>query len=220
MRRYTLARALKTRTRDWSPLALTSTNAGLMRNYLDGDAEPRTGMDSVPVKDGPVMRWRMRETEVRPFRSPAPCLFLSPHTTDPRALPPPPQQGGFWLGYRPIVRVELVTPSSFSNTAAYLPVVDPELGAPPEVLGLELDDMDTPELDGPGRPSAQERAHEEEQEQARSAGPGPAAGEGAAAGAREGEGEGEAPAQGEPAQAGATAAVPVVGEPPRYEDAH
>ncbi|GAA6056839.1 hypothetical protein JCM3770_003595 [Rhodotorula araucariae] len=106
MRRYTLARALRARTRDWSPLALTSsTNAQLMRNYLDGDAD-RGRTDSMAPKDGPVMRWRMRETE-----------------------------GSFWLGYRPIVRVELVTPSSFSAYAlAYLSVIDPELGAPPEVV--------------------------------------------------------------------------------------
>ncbi|GAA5847960.1 hypothetical protein JCM9279_003511 [Rhodotorula babjevae] len=181
MRRYTLARALKTRTRDWSPLALTSTNAGLMRNYLDGDAEPRTGMDSVPVKDGPVMRWRMRETE-----------------------------GGFWLGYRPIVRVELVTPSSFASPAAYLPVVDPELGAPPEVLGLELDDMDTPELQGPPPALAQVQSGAPVQVAVE--------GEGAGAGAGAGAREGEVPAQGEPASA--AGAAPVVGEPPRYEDAH
>lgn len=65
MRRYALARALKLRTRDWSPLPLTSsTNAGLMRNYLDGDAE-RGRTESMAPKEGPVLRWRMRQTEVR-----------------------------------------------------------------------------------------------------------------------------------------------------------
>ncbi|GAA5903133.1 hypothetical protein JCM8208_000460 [Rhodotorula glutinis] len=181
MRRYTLARALKTRTRDWSPLALTSTNAGLMRNYLDGDAEPTLGMDSVPVKDGPVMRWRMRETE-----------------------------GGFWLGYRPIVRVELVTPSSFTNTAAYLPVVDPELGAPPEVIGLELDEL---EIETAVPQSARAAA-------SAASAPvlAPAASEGVGAGGGSSAGElASAPSAG--AAAGPGAAT-VVGEPPRYEDAH
>lgn len=50
------------------------------------------------------------------------------------ALPQHRTQGSFWLAYRPIVRVELVTPSSFSSPTAYLPVLDPELGAPPEVV--------------------------------------------------------------------------------------
>lgn len=66
MRRYNLARALKARTRDWSPLPITSsTNSGLMRNYLDGDASDRDRTESMPSKEGPVMRWRLRETEVR-----------------------------------------------------------------------------------------------------------------------------------------------------------
>ncbi|KPV71689.1 uncharacterized protein RHOBADRAFT_47646 [Rhodotorula graminis WP1] len=197
MRRYTLARALKTRTRDWSPLALTSTNAGLMRNYLDGDAEPREGMDSVPVKDGPVMRWRMRETE-----------------------------GGFWLGYRPIVRVELVTPSSFSNPAAYLPVVDPELGAPPQVLGLEPDELDLEPPNGAhGSPRAPVAASASALAAAPVSGLAPTVGEGAgegagAAGGAGGSAPGEAtsvPVVGAAAGAGP---APVVGEPPRYEDAH
>ncbi|GAA5999282.1 uncharacterized protein JCM10292_001727 [Rhodotorula paludigena] len=110
MRRYALARALKLRTRDWSPLPLTSsTNAGLMRNYLDGDAE-RGRTESMAPKEGPVLRWRMRQTE-----------------------------GSYWLSYRPVIRVELVTPSSFHHRSAlaYLPVVDAELGAPPAVDGSQ-----------------------------------------------------------------------------------
>ncbi|GAA5977633.1 hypothetical protein JCM10908_005043 [Rhodotorula pacifica] len=89
MRRYTLAKALKARTRDWSPLPITSsTNSGLMRNYLDGDASDRDRTESMPPKEGPVMRWRLRETE-----------------------------GGYWLAYRPIVRCELVVPSAYSYHA-------------------------------------------------------------------------------------------------------
>lgn len=86
MRRYALATALKARSRDWSPLPITSsTNSGLMRNYLDGDADDRDRTESMQPKEGPVLRWRLRETE-----------------------------GGFWLGYRPIVRCEMVVPSAFS----------------------------------------------------------------------------------------------------------
>ncbi|KWU41821.1 hypothetical protein RHOSPDRAFT_13342, partial [Rhodotorula sp. JG-1b] len=89
MRRYNLARALKARTRDWSPLPITSsTNSGLMRNYLDGDASDRDRTESMPPKEGPVMRWRLRETE-----------------------------GGYWLGYRPLIRCELVVPSAYSYHA-------------------------------------------------------------------------------------------------------
>lgn len=36
-----------------------------MRNYLDGDASDRDRTESMPPKEGPVMRWRLRETEVR-----------------------------------------------------------------------------------------------------------------------------------------------------------
>lgn len=65
MRRYALATALKARSRDWSPLPITSsTNSGLMRNYLDGDADDRDRTESMQPKEGPVLRWRLRETEV------------------------------------------------------------------------------------------------------------------------------------------------------------
>ncbi|BGP26240.1 hypothetical protein Rt10032_c10g4275 [Rhodotorula toruloides] len=88
MRRYTLSTQLRARTRDWSPLPITSsTNAGLMRNYLDGEAE-RGRTESMAPKEGPVLRWRLRETE-----------------------------GGYWLAYRPIIRCELVIPSSYSYHA-------------------------------------------------------------------------------------------------------
>ncbi|BGP33839.1 hypothetical protein JCM10296v2_005645 [Rhodotorula toruloides] len=88
MRRYTLSTLLRARTRDWSPLPITSsTNAGLMRNYLDGEAE-RGRTESMAPKEGPVLRWRLRETE-----------------------------GGYWLAYRPIIRCELVIPSSYSYHA-------------------------------------------------------------------------------------------------------
>ncbi|GAA5940502.1 uncharacterized protein JCM15063_002354 [Sporobolomyces koalae] len=61
MRRWALAEELRKRTRDWSPLPITSsTNTQLMRNYLDGDADPR---EVERPKDSPVLRWRLREVE-------------------------------------------------------------------------------------------------------------------------------------------------------------
>ncbi|GAA5881014.1 hypothetical protein JCM16303_004636 [Sporobolomyces ruberrimus] len=97
MRRWALAEQLRKRTRDWSPLPITSsTNAQLMRNYLDGDADPReingvttgngNGSGTVRYKESPVLRWRLREIE-----------------------------GGYWIAYRPIIRCELITPATRSN---------------------------------------------------------------------------------------------------------
>ncbi|GAA5872731.1 hypothetical protein JCM8547_006328 [Rhodosporidiobolus lusitaniae] len=101
MRRYRLSLALRQRQRDWSPLAtsMTSTNAQLMRNYLDGDVVAHNGpgeVESVARKDQASLRWRLRGTE-----------------------------GSYWLSYRPSVHVELVTPASALNTLSYLPVVEP-----------------------------------------------------------------------------------------------
>lgn len=86
MRRWALAEQLRKRTRDWSPLPITSsTNSQLMRNYLDGEADPReTARQS--YKESPVLRWRLREIE-----------------------------GGYWLAYRPIIRCELITPATRAN---------------------------------------------------------------------------------------------------------
>ena len=64
MRRWALAEQLRKRTRDWSPLPITSsTNTQLMRNYLDGEVEPRE-IAHQSYKDAPVLRWRLREIEV------------------------------------------------------------------------------------------------------------------------------------------------------------
>ncbi|GAA5841290.1 hypothetical protein JCM3766R1_005017 [Sporobolomyces carnicolor] len=87
MRRWALAEHLRKRTRDWSPLPITSsTNTELMRNYLDGDADPREVAAQQGHKDRPVLRWRLREIE-----------------------------GGYWIAYRPIIRCELITPATRSN---------------------------------------------------------------------------------------------------------
>ncbi|KAK4330068.1 hypothetical protein RTBOTA2_005408 [Rhodotorula toruloides] len=108
MRRYTLSTLLRARTRDWSPLPITSsTNAGLMRNYLDGEAE-RGRTESMMPKEGPVLRWRLRETE-----------------------------GGYWLAYRPIIRCELVIPSSYSYHALAAAAAEPEGAEGAEVGGAE-----------------------------------------------------------------------------------
>ncbi|GAA5985385.1 hypothetical protein JCM11641_006383 [Rhodosporidiobolus odoratus] len=114
MRRYTLSRSLRQKQRDWSPLptTLSTTNAQLMRNYLDGDVADHNGTGDVPSlmsKDRASLRWRLRETE-----------------------------GSYWLSYRPIVRVELVTPASATNPLAYLPVIDAgNANSTPTSAGLE-----------------------------------------------------------------------------------
>ncbi|GAA5960649.1 hypothetical protein JCM3765_005889 [Sporobolomyces pararoseus] len=97
MRRWALAEQLRKRTRDWSPLPITSsTNTQLMRNYLDGEVEPRE-IAQQSYKDSPVLRWRLREIE-----------------------------GGYWLAYRPIIRCELITPATRSNPQMMInPVEDP-----------------------------------------------------------------------------------------------
>ncbi|GAA6064372.1 hypothetical protein JCM10212_004105 [Sporobolomyces blumeae] len=104
MRRWALSEQLRKRTRDWSPLPITSsTNAQLMRNYLDGDADERTGTtDFVPPaarKDSPVLRWRLRETE-----------------------------GSYWLSYRPIIRCELITPATYIPAPSTPPPIDDGVG--------------------------------------------------------------------------------------------
>jgi hypothetical protein len=72
MRRWSLARLLRARQRDWSPLPLTlsTTNAQLMRNYLDGEVAAHNGDGTVEGlqaarKGEASLRWRLRETEVR-----------------------------------------------------------------------------------------------------------------------------------------------------------
>lgn len=126
MRRWALAEQLRKRTRDWSPLPITSsTNAQLMRNYLDGDADERTGIDGQPMigvatanagagtlsqsttrrKDSPVLRWRLRETE-----------------------------GSYWISYRPIIRCELITPATYINPFAPVAPHLADVGAIPEGL--------------------------------------------------------------------------------------
>ncbi|SCV73917.1 BQ2448_6347 [Microbotryum intermedium] len=93
MRRWALARALRLRSRDWSPLpTTTSTNAQLLNNaQLQALGEEREDaqitMERMRGKDQPTLRWRMRETEA------SRC------------------GGSWWLSYRPIIKCELVMPS-------------------------------------------------------------------------------------------------------------
>jgi hypothetical protein len=76
MRRWALAEHLRKRTRDWSPLPITSsTSTQLMRNYLDGTADPR----ETSQKDSPVLRWRLREIEVSSRLAPFFILHHSLH---------------------------------------------------------------------------------------------------------------------------------------------
>lgn len=74
MKRWALARKLRSLSRDWSPFPVTSsTNSGLVSNYLGEDRVPD---EEVAVggggegEGGSIMRWSMRRTEVRfPFLS-------------------------------------------------------------------------------------------------------------------------------------------------------
>ncbi|KAK4046699.1 hypothetical protein OIV83_005902 [Microbotryomycetes sp. JL201] len=97
MRRWALARALRNRTRDWSPLPITtSTNLALLDNaglnaghHFLGQTDPTTLAERVRNKDVATLRWRMRATE-----------------------------GSWWLSYRPVIKCELVSPGS-SGIIAY-----------------------------------------------------------------------------------------------------
>ncbi|BGP18207.1 hypothetical protein JCM10213_007835 [Rhodosporidiobolus nylandii] len=139
MRRYTLSRALRAKQRDWSPLptTLSTTNRQLMRNYLDGDVAAHNGtgdIASAMPKDRASLRWRLRETE-----------------------------GSYWLSYRPLIRVELVTPASATNPLAYLPVVDLENNedtAPPpaEAVRREEAQPQAQAQEGPGAPPGYDEA--------------------------------------------------------------
>lgn len=71
MRRWALARALRTRSRDWSPLPITSNNSALIDNaglnaaeHFFGQPDRETLAARVRGKDQPTLRWRMREVEV------------------------------------------------------------------------------------------------------------------------------------------------------------
>ncbi|ORY76874.1 hypothetical protein BCR35DRAFT_305623 [Leucosporidium creatinivorum] len=109
MRRWALARDLRARSRDWSPLPITtSTNAALLDNaglnagqHFFGQPDQEALAARVRGKDQPTLRWRMRGTE-----------------------------GSWWLSYRPVIKCELVTPSS-SGLIAY---------PPPQAESIELDD--------------------------------------------------------------------------------
>ncbi|KAK4048168.1 hypothetical protein OIO90_005932 [Microbotryomycetes sp. JL221] len=97
MRRWSLAKALRNRSRDWSPLPITtSTNLALLDNaglnaghHFLGETDPAVVADRVRAKDVATLRWRMRMTE-----------------------------GSWWLSYRPVIKVELVSPAS-SGMIAY-----------------------------------------------------------------------------------------------------
>lgn len=124
MKRWALARALRTRSRDWSPLLVmpSSTNQALMSNAglaFDTEFQARaqaevenaanTGADNAIRKQtGPTLRWRMRDTE-----------------------------GSWWLSYRPVIKVELVTPATsvrMSSAGPVYPPLDEVDALPPPIL--------------------------------------------------------------------------------------
>lgn len=74
MRRWALARQLRQRTRDWSPLPITtsSTNNALLNNaglnaglHFFGQPDEEALAERTRGKDQPTLRWRMRGIEVR-----------------------------------------------------------------------------------------------------------------------------------------------------------
>ena len=65
MRRWALAKELRTLARDWSPLPMSSTNQGLLNNSLGEVEEARA--DRLRGKDEPSLRWGLRGTTVRPL---------------------------------------------------------------------------------------------------------------------------------------------------------
>ncbi|KAM0746712.1 hypothetical protein T439DRAFT_350363 [Meredithblackwellia eburnea MCA 4105] len=114
MKRWALAKQLRTLARDWSPLPITtSTNQALINNYMGeedtaahlGDEEEAAIAERVRVKDQPTLRWSMRRTE-----------------------------GSWWLSYRPVLKIELVTPtgSAYGHLVPRLPEPPIDFDAEPE----------------------------------------------------------------------------------------
>mgnify|MGYP001596230471 CR=1 FL=1 len=65
MKRWALAKELRTLARDWSPLPITSsTNQGLLNNFL-GEVDREALAERIRGKDQPSLRWSLRGTEVR-----------------------------------------------------------------------------------------------------------------------------------------------------------
>lgn len=87
--RLTLRGELRALALDWSPLPLSSTNIGLVNNYLGEDREP-TERQTVTEGLKPILRWSMRRYE-----------------------------GGQWRAYRPVVTVELIKPAVKRGLSVY-----------------------------------------------------------------------------------------------------
>ncbi|SDA01423.1 BZ3500_MvSof-1268-A1-R1_Chr10-1g02651 [Microbotryum saponariae] len=143
MRRWALARALRLRSRDWSPLpTTTSTNAQLLNNaQLQGLGEEREDVQMTTErtrgKDQPTLRWKMRETEVSNQCGSIWCAcVLIPFVSEF-------EQGSWWLSYRPIIKCELVMPS-VTHARHHV--------APLHPLSIDLPAHDTAEASRPPPP--------------------------------------------------------------------
>ncbi|KAK4700235.1 hypothetical protein P7C70_g6015, partial [Phenoliferia sp. Uapishka_3] len=110
MKRWALAKQLRTMARDWSPLPITSsTNQGLLNNFL-GEVDEEALAERMRGKDQPTLRWSLRGLE-----------------------------GSWWLSYRPVMKVELVTPTGsvygptvVRRTSRRVPVPTVDVEAEPE----------------------------------------------------------------------------------------
>lgn len=88
MKRWSLAKQLRALSRDWTilPTTTSSTDRAVLGNLFDHPPDAQAAAaaserEALARRSEPSLRWRMRETE-----------------------------GTWWLGYRPVVRVELITP--------------------------------------------------------------------------------------------------------------
>lgn len=98
MNRFALSRTLRSLSRDWNPLPISTNSAQGFGNYLSPDPLP----SAIPQPDPASPEERARKKKEAEEAS-KPKLRWNMRATE----------GYYYLSYRPIIRVELFTPSSF-----------------------------------------------------------------------------------------------------------
>ena len=109
LKRWALSRQLRAFSRDWTLLpTATSTDRGVLANLFDAPAQSVAEREAGARRTEPSLRWRLRETE-----------------------------GSWWLGYRPVVKVELITPGIAAVEPAVALPVEVEVREPEHELPAE-----------------------------------------------------------------------------------
>lgn len=127
IQRWSLSKTLRLLSRDWSPLPVSTTNRGLLNIGEGYTGERATGFEESGTDGGgrgapstaaqqsgeneeekATLRWSMRRHEVSDLLSFLFTLRFSPTTE--RRCRSRRSQGSWWMSYRPIIHVELVTP--------------------------------------------------------------------------------------------------------------